>query len=236
MNDIKFGIVTTVYPRPDGNTAFYLKRWEDSIRSQTYQNYKVFLMGDKYGKKLEFEDKIEYEDLYYAYERDKYFGNQLWCCAGNNAGKQGIKKVRKANINYLILLDYDDYWTPDHLQSFVDAGKFDWACTKSKYVNNLIFPKQESDEKIFNFLPKPAGVIKSSVCYNLKSLPFTPRLVFEEEGYDRAGDWDLWNRQKEYIEKHSELKLRSICINKVTCIHDEEGYAQRTFKNPNLLK
>ena len=222
---MKFGIVIAIYPRPDGKSPFYLQRCIDSVDSQTYKNYKLFVMGDKYGEKLE--GNFEYEDLPYAYERDKYSGGRLWCCGGLNATNHGIKKAKENSIDYIIMLDYDDFWEPNHLQAFVDAGEFDWACTKSKHTLGRFFPEYTGEEKIINFLPKPSGVVKSSVCYNLKTLPFLPRLVFEEEGYDRASDWDLWFRQREYIKTHPELNLRSIFINLITCTKEDEGYARK---------
>ena len=93
MDKLLIGIVLTVYPRPDGRSHWYLQRCLKSIRAQTYKNYKLFVIGDKYGRKVK--GDFYYEDLPYAYERDKYTGHRLWCCGGTNAINHGIKKIVK---------------------------------------------------------------------------------------------------------------------------------------------
>jgi len=228
MDKLLIGIVLTVYPRPDGRSHWYLQRCLKSIRAQTYKNYKLFVIGDKYGRKVK--GDFYYEDLPYAYERDKYTGHRLWCCGGTNAINHGIKKIVENGIDYIIMMDYDDYWYPEHLQSFAEAGYFDWACTKSRHINNRVWPQYNGKEKIFDFIPTPRGLVKTSACYNIKRLPFTIRNVYEETGHDRAPDWDLWFRMRKYIQENPQMNFKCIGINKITCVHDEQGYAKEAFK------
>ena len=51
---MKLGIVIATYQRKDGTTPFFLQKALDSIFSQTYQNFKIFLIGDKYEDNEEF--------------------------------------------------------------------------------------------------------------------------------------------------------------------------------------
>ena len=64
----KIGIVISTYQRPDGRTPELLSRCLNSVKDQKYQNYKVFLIGDKYEDNDEFNtfgvDTIDLEKLY----------------------------------------------------------------------------------------------------------------------------------------------------------------------------
>jgi glycosyltransferase involved in cell wall biosynthesis len=42
------GIVIATYRKLDGSTYDHLKKALESIKNQTYKNYKVFLIGDDY--------------------------------------------------------------------------------------------------------------------------------------------------------------------------------------------
>ena len=95
---INFSIVITTYQRKDGTTPLMLKRALDSIFNQEYQNFKIYVIGDKYENNEEFElifknypkDKIYYENLPIAYERDRYTDKWLiWSYAGCYANNYG---------------------------------------------------------------------------------------------------------------------------------------------------
>ena len=51
----KLGIVIPTYQRPDGKTPELLTRTLNAINNQTYTNWKVYLIGDNYKDKKEFE-------------------------------------------------------------------------------------------------------------------------------------------------------------------------------------
>ena len=70
-NMVKFGIVIATYQRKDGTTPFYLTRTLDSIFSQTYQNFKVYVMGDKY------DDEEELFGMVNKYPKDKLYCENL---------------------------------------------------------------------------------------------------------------------------------------------------------------
>jgi glycosyltransferase involved in cell wall biosynthesis len=51
---MKLSIVIATYQRKDGSTPRLLTRALDSIFSQTYQNFKIYLIGDRYENNDEF--------------------------------------------------------------------------------------------------------------------------------------------------------------------------------------
>ena len=77
---IKFSIVITTYQRNDGTTPKVLKRALDSVFNQDYDNFKIYVIGDKYDNNSEFEsifqeypkDKIYYENLDGEYLEQAY--------------------------------------------------------------------------------------------------------------------------------------------------------------------
>lgn len=233
----KFGIVITTYQRKDGKTPGYLSRCLESIRDQSYQNYKVFLIGDRYESQDEFDNFgsgiIENEKLYknnleFAAERDFYGNNKnaLWSYGGCNASNIGIDEaLRDHEIEYICRLDHDDYWGKDHLQNFVKAiieVSPDWMCSVSKYLNGEL-PALNDGPWIYPFLPRPESCIKSSTCINQRTIDLRTRDLYKETGRVLLpGDGDLWARSAEYILKNN---LKSIVVNKLTCFHDEEGYS-----------
>lgn len=236
---MKIGIVIPTYYRKDGSTLKYLKRAIDSVFNQTFQNFKIYLIGDKYEKSDEIENllseydssKIKYVNLKIAKERDNH-NNQLaiWSYGGVNATNTGIEISMSEGNNYICHLDHDDYWGVDHLDSInkcIEITNSDWICTKSLYLNNRILPTIDSNKDYVNFLPKSTSLIHSSVCMNFKTIPLKYRDIFEETGsVGLPSDADLWERCREYIIKNN---LISTHINKITCYHIEEGTGKKHY-------
>ncbi len=230
----KFSIVITTYQRKDKRTPFYLKRALDSIFLQDYQDFKVFVIGDKYEDRLEFEsilstypqEKLYYENLPFAKERDAYTDKHLiWKYAGCFANNYGINKSIKEGYEYVCHLDHDDEWYPNHLSSLNEAIKKTkslWLCTKSEYHPNPPLPRVDSPEELVSFIPYPEGVIHSSTCINFAKIPLRHRNVYEETGVSGLpGDADLWQRMNQYLNFNGQS---GVLINKITCKHNEEGY------------
>ena len=231
---MKIAVVIATYRRADGKTPFYLKRALNSVFSQRHTNFEVFLIGDCYSDVKELKgiisqyspNKLHCFNLDRAVEREKYTDkNVLWCCGGTEAVNIGIDRAFEAGFEYISFLDHDDYWTPYHLSSINEVVKYidaDWICTKSTYGDGSILPKVDREDQFIPFLPTPGGVIRSSVCYNGASISVRPINTFETYGEAIPGDADLWDRMEKYITKN---KLVSYLVNKVTCCHEEEGYA-----------
>ena len=232
-----FAVVITTYQRKDGTTPHVLKRALNSVFNQDYENFKIFVIGDKYENNLEFEsifnrypkDKIYYENLPFAKERDKYTDKWLiWKYGGCFANNYGINKSIENGYEYICHLDHDDEWYPDHLSSLNSAivkTKSLWLCTKSEYVFNMVLPSIHSNDELIDFYPIPEGLIHSSTCINFKKIPLRHRNIFEETGVSGLpGDADLWLRISNYLKENN---LNGILINKITCKHIEEGYERK---------
>jgi glycosyltransferase involved in cell wall biosynthesis len=115
---MKIAIVIPTYYRKDGNTSKYLTRALDSVFNQTYQNFKIFLMGDKYENEIEVLEilkkydgkKIFFTNLLEAKERDNYLiPRAIWLYGGVNATNIGIEMALNEGYEYICHLDHDDW-------------------------------------------------------------------------------------------------------------------------------
>jgi len=234
---IQFAIVITTYQRKDGSTPKYLKNALDCVFNQIYQNFKVYVIGDKYENNEEFislfknypQDKIYFENLPFAKERDVYTDKWLiWKYAGCYANNYGIDKSISDGYEYVCHLDHDDEWYPNHLLVLNDAiikTNSLWLCTKSEYVSNRVLPELSSSEELINYYPQPQGLIHSSTCINFKKIPLRHRNVYEETGISGLpGDADMWQRITNFLKSNGQ---NGTLINKITCKHLEEGYERK---------
>jgi len=234
---VKFGIVIATYKRKDGSTIKFLNRCLESIKNQTYNNFKIFLIGDRYEDNSEFESfglnmsndsQIYKENLPFANERDRYTNKMaLWSYGGFYASNYGIDLAINEGIDYICRLDHDDYWGPNHLNNFNDCivkNNAQFVCSLSTHINNRVLPKiQKTKEKYVTYLPQPSGCIKSSTCINQKTIPLRTKNLFDETGVvGGPGDANLWDRVSKYILNKN---YKSFVVNEVTCFHDEEGYS-----------
>ena len=229
---MKLSIVIATYYRKDGNSLKYLTRALDSVFNQTHQDFKIYLIGDKYEHENEilsllnnYDNRIYFKNLTIAKERDVYKDSRIiWAYGGVNAVNEGIDISLIDNNYYICHLDHDDYWDINHLSLIndcIEKTNSDWICTKSVYINQE-FPKIISDSLYINFLPKPERLIHSSVCMNFKTIPLKYKNIFEETGeIGLPSDAELWKRCASFIENNN---LKSTLINKITCFHLEEGY------------
>jgi len=231
---MKFAIIIPTYYRSDGKSIIFLKKALDSIFNQTHQDFKIFLIGDKYENEIEIFDlvstydsnKLVFKNLSYAKERDKYIDNKwaLWSYGGVNATNIGIEDALNEGYEYSCHLDHDDWWLSNHLfeiNKCIEETNSDWVCTKSTYGHTYL-PNIESSEIYNEFYPKNGQLIRSSVCMNFKTIPLRYRDLFELNNFvGLPGDADLWERSRMVILSSN---LKSIFINKLTCRHDDEGY------------
>jgi glycosyltransferase involved in cell wall biosynthesis len=231
---MKIGIVIPTYQKIDGTTPSLLTRALKSIKNQTHTDYKVFLIGDKYDNNSEFvelstsiidSDKIYYENLSTALEREKYLigSHELWCAGGVNATNWGIEKSISEGISCICHLDHDDYWEPNHLKvinKVLEEREAAFVYTCSTYIHHGILPKVTVDGGISKSLPHPSCLIHSSVCMDFSKIPIRYRDNFSETGNSYPADADLWSRVHEYI---SNKNLNSFLIHSLTCNHSTEN-------------
>jgi glycosyltransferase involved in cell wall biosynthesis len=235
---MKLSVAISTYYRKDGLTLKYLTRALNSVFNQTHQDFKIYLIGDRYENEKEIKkivseynnEKLYFLNLDVAKERDFYMDkNALWSYGGVNAINVGIDISLSEGNNYICHLDHDDYWENNHLElinnCIIETGS-DWICTKSNYVTNRVLPVVNDKEKYINFLPKSCSLIHSSVCMNFKTIPLKYRDLFLETGnVGLPADADLWERCRLYI---LEKNLKSTLINQITCHHIEEGFEKST--------
>lgn len=231
---MKLSIVIPTYYRKDGSTSKYLVRALDSIFNQTHQDFKIYLIGDRYENVSEIESiilkydksKLSFINLEFAKERDFYTNKwALWSYGGVNATNIGIDFSLSEGNHYICHLDHDDFWEINHLELInkcIEDTNSDWICTKSNYVNNRILPSVNGETLYINYIPKHSSLVHSSVCMNFKTIPFKYRDLFNETGViGLPSDADLWVRCEKFIIDNN---LKSTLINYVTCNHIEEGF------------
>jgi len=238
---MKLGIIICTYQRPNGSTPEVLKRAIESIKNQTHQDFHLIIIGDKYDNNSEFEylctlykelkDKIYYENLPFAKERQKYSlgSKELWSSGGTYAYNYGIEVGLKLDLSFICHLDHDDYWHPQHLEIINHALEETKDAviinTCSTYFNSYL-PLVELNDYIEPSIIKPGNIINSSVCIDHKTIPLRYRDVYEETGKEYAADADFWGRVKIYIDENN---LKTYQITSLTCYHPTET----TFNDTN---
>jgi len=227
---MKIAIVIATYQISDGKSLYYLTRALHSIKDQTHIDYKVFLIGDKYEDKKEFEhiatsiidkDKIYFENLPVALEREKYTDRRLWLWGGINAMNIGIERSLSHGFDWVAHLDHDDYWSEYHL---FDINKVielypdsDFIYTASTH-NGLkrISPKNSSlDERVYRRLPESCNLIHSSVAFNCRNIKL--RYEYNDRRGGQPGDADLWRRIS------GTKNINSYFVDSLTCFQPQQG-------------
>jgi len=231
---MKLAIVTPTYQREDGASPFYLTRTIESVKNQTHQKFKYYLIGDNYENNHEFysfENQltgIDYyvENLPVAIERERYPINskKLWYCGGVNAYNYGVQKALNDGYEWVCHLDHDDYWTHDHLStiSSVIEQNPDAALvyTCANYLGMRHIPEVPLTSEVDYQVPKPTCTVHSTVCMNHKHITLKYRDVYFETGEALEADIDMWERLSIFFRDNE--KLQSILVRKVTCFHDQE--------------
>lgn len=231
---MNFGVVITTYQRKDGKTKELLRRAIDSVFNQTYKNFKIFLIGDKYEDDEEFREiassydseKIYFENLPFAKERDKYTDNVIiWNYGGCYANNYGIEKSISEGFYYICHLDHDDWWYENHLEEInlcVEEKNASFVFTTSTYGHPNVYLPTLGENKYNPFTPGPCRLIHSSTAMDFSKINLRHENVYERDGFiGNAGDADFWDRVGNFIDKN---KLNSFHVSILTCRHDEEGY------------
>jgi glycosyltransferase involved in cell wall biosynthesis len=241
---MKIAIVIPTYQRDDGKTPEYLTKCLLSIKNQIYQDYKIFLIGDKYENNIEFEtiatsiidsDKIYYTNLNVAVERERYshitsgntnlfnINSVLWRCGGANASNVGIEMALSEHFNYICAMDHDDTWESNHLKlinDYCETGKYVIIASKAHIKDmippyrNMILPMRHDGGE---FYPEPCNIVHSSVCVDFSRIPFRYRDCQYELNIAEASDADLWRRMASYMKENN---LKGFLIKEVTCNHN----------------
>jgi glycosyltransferase involved in cell wall biosynthesis len=134
-NSIKFGICIATHKIEQGNrdkhmtTPQVLKEALDSIKAQTYENWKVFIVGDAYPESEEIEDlfkeygkKIQFHNLSKPGERGKgLIPEHMWATGGVVALNKALSMAESDGVDVIVRIDHDDKWKPNHLMTLAKA-------------------------------------------------------------------------------------------------------------------
>lgn len=231
MNKPFFGILIPTYRRETG-TYHLLNRCLNNIKKQTFQDWKVFLIGDQYEPNKEFlelkniisEDKIYYENLSFSEERNKYSGKELWSVSGLSANKKGYEKIKEEQIPVICLSNDDDWWLPNHLETLYQGHKeASFVYTQSTFKESVL-PKKDTSFKAYN-------LVYSAVSWKIKDIPLFLRNIVEEKSQWVAADADLWERIRVYCLQNG---LKTLYIPVLTAHHDIEMNVGESFEPSHL--
>jgi glycosyltransferase involved in cell wall biosynthesis len=231
---MKVAVIIATYVRKNGLSKQHLDRCLTSLKNQTNQNFKIFLIGDAYENEEELfsfsdwfdKDHLKIVNLEEAYERSRWKGYELWCVSPVTPMNKGIDIALSEGFDYMCFIDDDDYYLPDHietiLQAIKDTGKnlIHTVCKVVRGGEPFNFP--ELQEQLYQLVtPRCEQFAKCSTCVNFKNIELRPRNVFEEIGVHLVYDCDLWER----IGNSGEVGVK---VNKVTVVNDDEKNIVRT--------
>lgn len=228
-------IIMLTYFRPKGTTKQYLQRSIMSVINQTFTNWKLVIIGDKYEPKNELDNIINTfnnltNKIIYLYntntERDFVDSTNklhLWNCAGANAYNMGIDYGLNNKFKYFFTLDDDDYWNKNHLEEHMKIYRKYNDCifvvTKSTYIKSVL-PKENINIFRNNMLPRPCGMVHSSFSYRNDIIRFKHK-SYDKNGSNYPGDADKLLKIHDFIKKSNGM-FCSIYNPILTCNHEQE--------------
>jgi len=248
-HSICFSICITTYKRPCGSigkcnfqsTSQFLTRCIDSILTQTYQKYRIIVVGDKYEDLQELKsiiDKfrrltsneiilIQNESTERDYIMNK---NKLWRIAGSSSMNVGLNYCRTNNYIYYCHLDDNDWWEPDHLETF---AKIYTNYIDVVFVNSMsTFDGKQittdiSDKFVFkcNIMPREHEhqVCDSSISFRADIVPFNYFTTKNEDEITLPANAMMLNNIHNFI---IDSDGSCICTKKFTCHHDTKDVKQ----------
>ena len=234
---ICFTVCVATYARSNCKTPEFLERCIDSIIKQSYQNFIIVIVGDKYEPKNELNEIVEkvrkntknkiilfHNDCVERdYIKDK---RKLWHIAGASSMNVGLNYCREKSYNYYCHLDDDDWWDNDHLKNFAIIYT---NYLNTSFVNSLSsYPFSSGtlplikDNTIYenNVLPKNGTMCHSSISFRTDRIPFNYFTTHDESKIYEPADGIMLDRiRKLNIQKG----FSSICTNEKTCHHEIES-------------
>jgi glycosyltransferase involved in cell wall biosynthesis len=236
-NKINFAIVIATYYRPDGSTLKKISKTFENIINQSYDNWTIILVGDKYENQEEFDkivklippEKIIYQNLDYAHERDMYNNNlidrkQLWCKGGSNAMREGIILAKNKGFNYIARLDDDDVWYPNHLAHLNEVYKkypeAAFVYTSGYVWNYTMVPPLHMKICYNNLEPRGGHVLHSTVSWRLDKIDINYHKIDIQKDkriLNMPADSMMWTKIAQYCKANS---LFYVYYPVVTVFHD----------------
>ena len=237
LSKIHFGIKIATFNKQNGQTPIFFKKTIDSLMNQTYKNWTLYLIGDDYEPKEEFdsltklvpEEKIKSINVKVNPERKKFPKDLFSYCGGTNATNYGLDWMENDGISHLAILDHDDIWKPNHLAVLKNAyykyPEAYFVYTKGYHAGfKREVPNVSQNLKIdYNNLPPQLNdVLHSSVSWRLDKIPLRYINTIEHQKRDANGnfiygDVFMWQMFKEYFIKN---KHKFLFIPENTIFHD----------------
>ena len=180
---------------PTYNRKNVLPRAIDSVLSQTYENWELFIVddGSTDGTEQMIRQKYGNDDRIHFLKRPDTRPKGANAC--RNIG------IEMANGEYVAFLDSDDEWHDDHLRACTDFAKKQLDQFSGSYTGADVFTKEnkkriysrdlKKGESHFDFLlsssgfaPTPSFFLNRKKALNIKF----------DESLDRHQDWDFFIR------------------------------------------
>jgi hypothetical protein len=189
--NFNFAVIIATYQRKNNLTPNCIKNTANFLNNQTYKNFKIFLIGDKYENNIEF---LNYKELFnneiYIHNNTECFRNDffkikdnLWTSGGCLARYHGIKTAIAEKYDYYLHLDDDDLWTNDHIEKInLVINKFkdvDFLITKSTYCKRILPRALIRSIYYNNYIVRKCDSVHSSWCINLKTLQDLLNLLYK---------------------------------------------------------
>ena len=237
----KFGICMATYKigGDDGGvqgrsgnmtTPKVLKDSLTSIKNQSFDNYKVYLMGDGYpedewpeieklAKSIIPEGKLHLQNRKEPGERGKYEGNIVHLTGGCTVSSEAVALMKKDGIKLYAKLDHDDAWSKDHLkihaQMYTQFPETALGLTRARKKrvkgdvgSYMYFP--ESDKAVVeydNYTLGLGGQCHSGMTWDMSKVGYMKYRTWDQQKSTKPkrsecfpGDWDNTERIKRIVE------------------------------------
>lgn len=208
----------------------------ESLRNQTFKDFRVYVSGDHYDDEPELASIC---DDFVAAGLDIVCTNsgpgehfrgvlagdrrKLWCVGGAGAIKRAVDRAMLHAMDWYFHLDDDDSWSPGHIQTYVNCiQKFpgvSFVVSKTKLGGAYIPRQRITDVYPNNYRPKECDSIHASWAIKLATLGPTVSAHYAEEC-----EWAFGSPEKivqpsdaRLLGKFREMKsIETVCLPSVT--------------------
>jgi hypothetical protein len=237
-NTICFTVCLATYKRSNGKTPEMLAKCINSILDQSYKNFRIVIVGDKYETEDDLEQLVSSfrkktkneiillhnNDVERDHIQDKI---KLWYIAGASSMNIGLNYCRKNLYGYYCHIDDDDWWGIDHLRNFAiiysNFSKVAFVNSVSSYWSEMKLPII-SNELIFenNVIPAIGTICHSSISFRSDIIPFDYFTTKNENDITGVADGLMLEKIHEFTIANG---YTCICTKKLTAYHDIEQEA-----------
>jgi glycosyltransferase involved in cell wall biosynthesis len=170
-------IVMPTYNRPE-----HLKKAIDSVLSQTYENWELYIVGDNC-------PVLENVMNEYFDKRIKWWNlEQNYGSGGATPRNYALK--RGVVTEWVTYLDDDNTWTPTHLQSLID-------CINEHPESSYVFSSMNIEGKPIYFKEPKRGRIDTSCVIHKTQLLYKYGYWKDRNEAGYAHDWEFFSRWKD---------------------------------------